>query len=55
MRLWDKLETDVLADELLLDYSSMFGGEAKMIASKDVVAQWKGLIEAMDSTQHVTA
>lgn len=53
MRLWDKLESEVPASEMILDYTLLYGGEPSLISPKDLVAKWRPLIDGMTSTQHV--
>ncbi|KAL1981739.1 hypothetical protein VTN96DRAFT_2296 [Rasamsonia emersonii] len=50
---WTQLATDVLADQVIIDYTSMFGGEPQRVTPSELAAQWKPLVEGMDATQHV--
>lgn len=45
---------DVLADEVRVDYTSLFGGEVETLAADELVARWQGLLPGFDATQHVT-
>lgn len=45
---------DVLADEVRVDYTSLFGGEVETLAADDLVARWQGLLPGFDATQHLT-
>lgn len=45
---------DVLAGEVRVDYTSLFGGEVETMAAGDLVARWQGLLPGFDATQHVT-
>lgn len=55
MRLWDKLEVEVPANEMTLDYSLVYGGEPALLSPQDLVATWQPLIDGMTSTQHVVS
>lgn len=50
---WDGVLA-VLADEVRLDYTSLWGGSAETVAAADVVARWRGLLPGFDATQHLT-
>jgi hypothetical protein len=49
---WDTVHA-LLADEVTLDYVSVFGGEPETIASDEVVKRWQGLLPGFDATQHL--
>ncbi|KAJ7931222.1 hypothetical protein B0H13DRAFT_1959480 [Mycena leptocephala] len=49
---WDLL-SPVFAEELVMDYTSMFGGEPTHTNGVDQAKVWKGMLDYMDSTQHV--
>ena len=49
---WDEL-TSVFADSVLLDYTSLAGGEPTRLAPADVVAGWRPGFEALDAHQHL--
>ena len=55
MRDWDKLVKEVLADEIVLDYTRMFGGEPQKLSPQSAVEDWKGRMKTLSSTQHTTA
>jgi hypothetical protein len=42
----------MLADEVSLDYTSVFGGESETIAADEVVERWRALLPGFDATQH---
>jgi hypothetical protein len=44
---------DLLADEVITDYTSLFGGEVQRRSSGDLVAAWRRLLTPLDSTQHL--
>ena len=49
---FDRLEA-LFADELVVDYSSLFGGEAETLAASELMARWAGLVPGFDRTRHV--
>lgn len=49
---WDGVRA-AFADQLSLDYTSLFGGEAERLPADDLVARWQGLLPGFDSTQHL--
>lgn len=51
-REWDRLRT-VFAAEVLLDYTSLNGGEPATLTPDQIVAAWSGLLGAFDATQHL--
>ncbi|MDI2126810.1 nuclear transport factor 2 family protein [Yinghuangia seranimata] len=51
---WERLG-DVFADRVLLDYTSLFGGEPEELAPTAIVANWSALLGAFDATQHLLA
>ena len=48
---FDRLEP-LFADELRLDYTSLFGGEAEVLAASDLMSRWAGLVPGFDQTRH---
>ncbi|MCA2216564.1 nuclear transport factor 2 family protein [Jidongwangia harbinensis] len=42
----------LLADEVVLDYVSLFGGEVETVAADEVVERWRALLPGFDATQH---
>lgn len=51
-REWESLG-DVFSDEIMLDYTSLNGGEPGRVAKKELVASWSGLLGNFASTQHL--
>jgi hypothetical protein len=49
---WDTVHA-LLADDVTLDYVSVFGGEVETIASDEVIRRWQGLLPGFDATQHL--
>jgi SnoaL-like domain len=45
---------DALAGEILVDYSSLSGGEAETLSADDLIARWRSLLPGFDATQHLT-
>lgn len=43
-----------LADEVRVDYSELFGGEAETVSADELVKRWQGLVPGFDATQHMT-
>ncbi|MEV4281658.1 nuclear transport factor 2 family protein [Actinoplanes xinjiangensis] len=52
VRDWDTVRA-LLADEVTLDYVSLFGGEAEIVAADEVVQRWRALLPGFDATQHL--
>lgn len=50
---WDGVLA-VLAGEVRLDYTSLWGGSVESVAASEVVARWRGLLPGFDTTQHLT-
>jgi hypothetical protein len=46
---WDK----VLAPELILDYTSMFGGEPRTVTPSEIAKEWKAFADKLTSHQHI--
>ncbi|KAF4631722.1 hypothetical protein G7Y89_g6409 [Cudoniella acicularis] len=55
MSKWIELENEVFADEVLVDYTTMFGGQPKIFTGKGQVESWKMQLEGCgaDKWQHV--
>src|SRR5690606_21873398 len=45
---------NALADEVTIDYTSLWGGELEHLAASELVARWQGLLPGFDATQHLT-
>lgn len=54
-RNFDGLVNEVLAEELLVDYSSLLGTPAETVKGKEQVQKWKEMTDFMDNFQHLTA
>ncbi|UQS22906.1 nuclear transport factor 2 family protein [Amycolatopsis thermalba] len=52
IRDWDSF-TEVFADRVTLDYTSIYGGEPWTQTPDEVKAQWSALLGAFDATQHL--
>ena len=48
---WETCE-EIMAEQVLLDYTSMAGGEPALLAKKQIIDSWKGLLPGFDSTHH---
>ncbi|GAB3945636.1 hypothetical protein GCM10029976_071740 [Kribbella albertanoniae] len=42
------------ADNVRVDYTELFGGEAEEISGDELVARWQGLLPGFEATQHLT-
>ena len=51
-REWDALH-DVFADEVLVDYTSLQGGEPATVPRDQLVESWAGLLGKLAATQHL--
>ena len=43
-----------LADTVVVDYTSLFGGDVETVAADALVERWQGLLPGFDATQHLT-
>ncbi|MGH4014276.1 MAG: nuclear transport factor 2 family protein [Pseudonocardiaceae bacterium] len=50
---WPGVEA-AFADELRIDYSSLFDGEPETVTTAELIARWRGLLPGFDATQHMT-
>lgn len=50
-RNWDEVKM-LFADTVLLDYTSMVGGEPANLSSQQIIESWKGLLPGFDCTHH---
>lgn len=48
---WDVVRS-LLADQVTLDYVSVFGGEVETVPAKDVIVRWKAMLPGFDASQH---
>lgn len=53
-REWDRL-VEVFADEVVVDYTSLHGGEPATIARDQLVAAWQRALGELAATQHLIA
>lgn len=51
VRDWDRVGA-LLADEVVTDYTSLFGGAANTTERADLVDQWRSTLSGFDATQH---
>lgn len=49
---WDRVR-GAFADDVTLDYTSLWGGEAATRKADDIVAQWAGFLPGFDETLHL--
>lgn len=49
---WSRVR-NAFADEVVLDYTSLWGGEAAAQSADDIVAQWSGFLPGFDETLHL--
>ena len=52
VRQWDRV-TELLADDVRTDYTSLFGGEVTTAAGAALVGQWRSTLQGFDATQHL--
>ena len=50
-RNWEQV-SKVFADTVLLDYTSMAGGEPALLTSQQIIDSWKGVLPGFDTTHH---
>ena len=50
---WGELRNRFV-DEVQVDYTSLFGGEAQTLKADALLGQWQGLLPGFDATQHMT-
>lgn len=43
----------LLADRVVMDYVSLFGGEVEEVPADEVITRWRALLPGFDATQHV--
>jgi SnoaL-like domain len=44
---------EAFADEVRLDYTSLFGGEPETLPGDELIARWRALLPGFDATQHM--
>jgi hypothetical protein len=52
LRQWSQLQ-QLFADEVRVDYTSLFGGEVQNISSQQLMSQWQSVLPGFDATQHL--
>ncbi|ODH53655.1 hypothetical protein GX48_00073 [Paracoccidioides brasiliensis] len=51
---WDKLIDEVfIPNDLIIDYTPSLANEAVVTTATRTVGQWKGLMDGMDTAQHI--
>ncbi|TXR99791.1 nuclear transport factor 2 family protein [Streptomyces sp. col6] len=53
-REWEKLDA-LFADKVVLDYTSLNGGEPVHLTPKEITGSWAATLSGYDSTQHLLA
>lgn len=53
LKSYDGLVNDVYAPRVVIDYTSMFGGNPMETTGKDWVESLKPMMSGFDSTQHI--
>jgi hypothetical protein len=48
---WKKVKT-IFNDKVLLDYTSMTGGQPSVLTSDQIIDSWKGFLPGFDKTHH---
>lgn len=48
---WERVER-AFVDEVLLDYTSMVGGEPAVLKARQIVENWKNLLPGFEKTHH---
>jgi hypothetical protein len=51
-REWDRLKT-IFVDKVVLDYTSLNGGEPATLTPEQIVGAWSGVLGGFDATQHM--
>ncbi|MFD1052334.1 nuclear transport factor 2 family protein, partial [Kibdelosporangium lantanae] len=49
---WDTVAA-TLADQVTLDYTSLFGGEVETLTPDEITGRWRGLLPGFDATMHM--
>jgi len=50
---WDGVRA-AFADEVVTDYTSLWGGEPATVAIDELITGWRQLLHGFDATQHLT-
>ena len=48
---WDAV-TATFADQVTVDYTSLFGGEPETLSPEEITERWRGLLPGFDATMH---
>jgi hypothetical protein len=51
LQVFEPLEA-LFANEVVLDYTSLFGGEVETVSAAELMARWAGLLPGFDRTRH---
>ncbi|KAK7046766.1 hypothetical protein R3P38DRAFT_2875736 [Favolaschia claudopus] len=51
---WDKISS-VFAENIVIDYTNLFGGEPVSTTGTDQAKAWKDMVNYLDATQHVAS
>ena len=51
LKQWSRLK-QLLAEEVTVDYTSLFAGEIQNITSNQLISQWQSVLPGFDATQH---
>ncbi|RDL40038.1 NTF2-like protein [Venustampulla echinocandica] len=54
MKKYSQLAEEAFAEEVTIDYTSLFGGEPYQISGAKQVEMWREQMEGLDSWQHIT-
>jgi hypothetical protein len=50
---WDRA-ADLLAEEVAVDYTSLWGGEPQSLGTAELLDSWRQLLPGFEATQHLT-
>jgi SnoaL-like domain len=50
---WNAIQA-AFAPEVVVDYTSLWGGEAETVTVDELIGRWQGLLPGFDATQHLT-
>lgn len=51
---WNALR-DLLAEDVVVDYTAMFGGDVETVPAAEQVRRWRAVLEPLDGSQHVVS
>ncbi|MEU8517029.1 nuclear transport factor 2 family protein [Kitasatospora sp. NPDC048722] len=52
-REWDRLRSEVFAEKVLVDYTSLNGGTPTELWADELIEAWRTLLSELDATQHL--